>query len=192
MPPPGHADLRDVRRAKAEWRRKIAGAISAISPADRVAMEDSLVAAFPRLPGWARARSVLLYISAFPEEIRTDRILDIAVAAGRQVVLPRVDRAERRLVPGAVDWVLVPGLGFDERGYRLGRGAGYYDRLLPLLRPDCVCWALGFDCQVVPALPVEAHDIPLDGLTTPNRTIRGDGRAGPVIVARATSPDHRR
>ena len=52
---------------------------------------------------------------------------------------PRPDLPE--VPPAAVDWALVPGLAFDERGFRLGRGAGYYDRLIPLLRPDAICWA---------------------------------------------------
>ena len=131
----------------------------------------------------------------------------MAYDAGKRVVLPRVDRSERRLrlhavsdprselTPGvlgilepvatlpeipadAIDWVLVPGVAFDDRGYRLGRGAGHYDRLLPAMREDCICWALGLDCQVVPDLPVEPHDVPLDGITAPHQTIRGVGRLG--------------
>ena len=69
--------------------------------------------------------------------------------------------------PEAVDWVLVPGLAFDAAGYRLGRGAGHYDRLLPTLRPDAPRWALAFDCQWVDDLPVEPHDVPLDGIVSP-------------------------
>ena len=119
---------------------------------------------------------------------------------GKQVACPRVDRAERRLRlfqitdpgtdlgpgtlgipeplnhcpeidPGAVDWVLVPGLAFDLDGHRLGRGAGYYDRLLPRLRPDVVRWALAFDCQIVERLPAEPHDVSIDGIATPTRII---------------------
>ena len=64
------------------------------------------------------------------------------------------------IAPDDVDWVLVPGLAFDDRGFRLGRGAGHYDRLLPTLRPDAPRWALAFDCQWVEAFPVEPHDVP--------------------------------
>ena len=67
--------------------------------------------------------------------------------------------------------ILVPGLAFDARGYRLGRGAGHYDRLLPRLRPEVSRWALILDCQWVEDLPVEPHDIPLDGVVSPGREI---------------------
>jgi 5-formyltetrahydrofolate cyclo-ligase len=204
MTPPGDDERSATRLAKKRWRRSIIAAIAAIEPGHRSAQEDALVEAFPRLPGWSAARTVLLYVSAFPEEIGTGRLLAIAYEAGRRVILPRVDLAERRLrlhrvddprsdlrpgvldipephaglpevAPEVVDWALVPGVAFDERGYRLGRGAGHYDRLLPAMRPDCACWALAFGCQLVPALPVEPHDIALDGITTPDRTIRGVG-----------------
>ncbi len=70
-----------------------------------------------------------------------------------------------------VDWALIPGLAFDCRCYRLGRGGGLYDRLLPGMRPDATCWALGFDCQIAPELPIEPHDVPIDGIVTPRRII---------------------
>jgi 5-formyltetrahydrofolate cyclo-ligase len=188
-------------------------AIRALEPGARSAQEDALVEAFPRLPGWSGSRTVLLYVSAFPEEIRTERLLSLACEASRRLVLPRVDLAERRLrlhpvsdprsdlepgilgipeplpglsevAPDEVDWALVPGLAFDESGYRLGRGAGLYDRLLPIMRPDCICWSIGFACQLVPALPVERHDIPIDGVSTPDRTIRGVGKSGRIVDLR--------
>ena len=65
----------------------------------------------------------------------------------------------------------MPGLGFDDLGFRLGRGAGHYDRLLPLLRPDAPRWALALDCQWVEDLPVEPHDVPIDGVVSPGKTV---------------------
>ncbi len=69
--------------------------------------------------------------------------------------------------------MLVPGLAFDEQGYRLGRGAGHYDRLLPRLRSDAVCWALCLSCQLLSRLPIEPHDRPLNGVSAPGRTVLG-------------------
>jgi len=62
------------------------------------------------------------------------------------------------------DVVVVPGLGFDRRGHRLGYGKGYYDRYLSL-RPK-VCVGLSFRCQVVDEVPTEEHDIALDAVIT--------------------------
>jgi 5-formyltetrahydrofolate cyclo-ligase len=143
---------------------------------------------------------VLLYATAFPEELDTRAWLGLVLAGGRRLLCPRVDRKGRRLrlyevkdpqadlrpgalgipeprpgapevAPGEVDWVLVPGLAFDPRGYRLGRGAGYYDRLLPTLRPDAPRWSLCLDCQWVDELPVEPHDAVLDGVVSPSKTV---------------------
>jgi 5-formyltetrahydrofolate cyclo-ligase len=179
------------------------GRILALDPGARRLEESSLAARFADLPGWASAGTLLLYASAFPEEIDTAPLIGRALAAGKALVLPRVDRAAGRLrlfrvedpardlspgmrgipEPGpdcpevgaeAVDWVLVPGLAFDARGYRLGRGAGHYDRLLPALRPDAPRWALILDCQWAEDLPVEPHDIPLDGVASPSREFRRD------------------
>lgn len=177
-------------------------AIAALDPGERRAEEAWLVTRFSGLPGLAEAASVLLFVAALPEEPRTFDLFSLAYEMKKTVLCPRVDRRGRRLslhrigdpaselIPGVlgipeprpelpevapttIDWALVPGLAFDERGFRLGRGAGYYDRLLPLLRPDVICWALCLSCQLVHELPVDDHDVPLDGVSTPERNVRG-------------------
>jgi len=60
---------------------------------------------------------------------------------------------------------IVPGLGFDHGGHRLGRGGGFYDQALAS-SPKAKHWGVGFDCQLVPKLPTEDHDQKLDGLIT--------------------------
>ena len=60
--------------------------------------------------------------------------------------------------PGAIDVWLVPGLAFTKDGKRLGYGGGWYDRLLAAARPDARIIGVGFSCQLVDELPVEAHD----------------------------------
>jgi 5-formyltetrahydrofolate cyclo-ligase len=67
--------------------------------------------------------------------------------------------------PGAIDLAFVPGLSFDARGNRLGMGKGYYDRFLREAT-RATRWGLAFASQVLPEVPVEAHDVPLDGLIT--------------------------
>ena len=60
----------------------------------------------------------------------------------------------------AIDLAVVPGVAFDARGGRLGRGRGHYDATLPLLRPDAARVGLAFDAQVVDRVPTEPHDAP--------------------------------
>ena len=68
--------------------------------------------------------------------------------------------------PADLAAVLVPGRLFDHDGYRLGRGGGHYDRLLPLLRPGTPVIGLTTQARVVERLPREAHDVPMTHLAT--------------------------
>ncbi len=70
-----------------------------------------------------------------------------------------------------VQVVLVPGLAFDERGFRLGYGGGYYDALLGHLNEDVLALAVGFEAQRTPELPAGPLDMPVDGLATEARLI---------------------
>ena len=131
---------------------------------------------------WDAAQTVLLY-SALPDEVNTDYLLLSAESDGKTVLLPRVDGERLTLhvyspdsmAPGAfgvmepqgpefppsrygeIELAIVPGMAFDRRGHRLGRGKGYYDRLLPLL-PAARLVGLCFPFQVVASVPHEAHD----------------------------------
>lgn len=191
----------DVPTRKQAIRRETVERILALEPGRRAVEEADLAARFASLPGLDAADWVLLYASAFPEELATRPLMRQVLERGKRLVCPRVDRPARCLrlyelvdiekdftrgalgipeprktcppvEPGQVDWVLVPGLAFDARGYRLGRGAGYYDRLLPTLRGDVPRWALILDCQWVDGLPVEWHDVSLDGIVSPSRIAR--------------------
>jgi 5-formyltetrahydrofolate cyclo-ligase len=191
---------RQQRHQKRTLRRSIKESILRLDPDVRAAAEAQLIAQFPALPGYAAAHTVLLYVNAFAEEINTRSFFLHALAAGKRVLCPRVQRQDNRmrlfqitspsanLEPGIlgipepredcalvaaseVDWALIPGLAFDCRCYRLGRGGGHYDRLLPGMRSDASCWALGFDCQLAGELPIEPHDVPIDGVATPGRLI---------------------
>lgn len=69
------------------------------------------------------------------------------------------------------DILLVPLLGVDRQGVRLGQGQGHYDATIAALRARGNIFVLGlaYDCQLVEALPSEPHDQRLDGLVTPER-----------------------
>lgn len=70
-----------------------------------------------------------------------------------------------------LDLVLCPGLGFGRDHSRLGRGGGFYDRLLAAIRDDAITIGIAFDSQIVEHVPTEAHDLPLDHILTPTSWI---------------------
>lgn len=65
--------------------------------------------------------------------------------------------------------ILVPALAVDRRGVRLGRGAGFYDRALPMAAPSARLIAVVRDEEVVDELPAEPHDVPMTHALTPGR-----------------------
>ena len=190
----------EIAEAKAALRRSLLSRILAMDPADHFAQEQALFEKLATLPGFNDAAVVLMYVRAFPEEIDTAPMLRLVLERGSRLVCPRVFRAERRLrlfevrdlvadfepgvlripepkpscrevSPDEVDWTLAPGLGFDRRGYRIGRGAGHYDRLLPKLRPDAPAWALMLTPQWVEDMPIESHDHRLTGVADFRETL---------------------
>ena len=79
-------------------------------------------------------------------------------------------KEKRSLIdPCKIDLILVPGIGFDERGHRLGHGGGYYDWLLSKSKAFTI--GLAFELQMVTHIPVEPHDQQVDCIITEKRTI---------------------
>ena len=65
-----------------------------------------------------------------------------------------------------LDLIMVPGVGFDATGARMGHGKGYYDKLLENARQDTPLVALAFECQMFEEIPVAAHDVYMDKIIT--------------------------
>ncbi len=65
--------------------------------------------------------------------------------------------------------VICPASAVDQRGIRLGKGAGCYDRVLSLVGPNTRTVAVIYDTELVDAVPAEPHDRPVQGVVTPRR-----------------------
>lgn len=63
-----------------------------------------------------------------------------------------------------IDAFICPGLAFDSGGHRLGRGRGFYDRLLAQARPDALKIGICFPFQIVPETFAELHDVKMDAV----------------------------
>ena len=101
--------------------------------------------------------------------------------------LPALPAAQ--LLSPKMTW-LVPGLGFDRAGHRLGRGKGFYDQLLSAARGPRI--GVAFNWQVLPEIPVETHDMRMDLVVTEKGVFQaGAGRplfAAPVARRRTSRP----
>lgn len=178
---------------KEELRREARARLRALRPEDRERAAAEIAGRVWAVPEIAGARTLLVY-AALPGEVPTAGISAEArrrgmsviyprcLPEGRELVLHHVD-GEARLVPGSygilephadcpvttveeVDAALVPGLAWDREGGRLGRGAGYYDRLLGSAGWRAARIGLFWEAQEAPGIPMDPWDVPLDLIVT--------------------------
>ncbi|MDQ6860152.1 MAG: hypothetical protein M3032_03230 [Verrucomicrobiota bacterium] len=111
---------------------------------------------------WRKAERVLLFSPMGSEP----DIAPLRAAADKLVaIIPRTVRHEHELeLPFAPDYILVPGLAFSREGHRLGRGGGFYDRLLAGRARDAAKIGVCFALQLQDDIPRAGHDIILDGV----------------------------
>jgi 5,10-methenyltetrahydrofolate synthetase len=191
---------------KARLRREMTARRDALPKAERERIAHALTGELLALPQYAAARSVLATMS-IGSEWPTRAFLDRALADGKSVVLPRLTAPPRRLelhaVPdldrslvegiwnipepdpartaraelSGIDFAVIPALAVDRAGFRLGYGAGYFDRLLTGrgARPFCVT-ALPA-AFVVEAVPREPHDVAVDLVLCELGAVAAPGRA---------------
>jgi len=176
-----------IQEEKAALRRTLLQRLKMQSPAERDRRSQAMAEQVFALPAFQRARVIVGY-SALPYEVDAGAIIDTALAQGKDVALPRVRQDTRTLEtyaihnraqdlePGpygvlqpkkdrakalalqTIEFVVVPGVGFDQQGRRLGHGQGYYDRWLQTVPPQVPRVGLAFACQVVERIPTTAHD----------------------------------
>lgn len=87
-------------------------------------------------------------------------------------ILEPKEQYKRDFNPDKLDIVIVPGIVFDKRGYRIGYGYGYYDRFLKKLNPKTIKIALAFDFQLINRILQEEHDVPMDIIITDKEVLR--------------------
>ncbi len=191
--------------SKPALRRVLREQLAAITPDQRRAKSAAACGLLAGLPEFSQARVVMLYLST-AEEIDTAPLALRCWQTGKSVVVPKVSWDQRRMLPVEIttlqtgltstgqgirepiagkpipiefiDLVIVPGLGFSTTGYRIGRGMGFYDRFLAQSEFIGRSCGLAYEEQVVEALPVLDHDIPLSMLVTD----RGVRRFAPACI----------
>jgi 5-formyltetrahydrofolate cyclo-ligase len=173
--------------------------------AERKSLSERITKRLLAFDAYRDARSVMAYAS-FGSEFETGDFIADALAQGKMLVLPRVERGgqilqlhrvldpARQLVAGVwgipqprvdlcplvpasqLDFVLVPGVAFTRHCERLGYGGGYYDRFIRALIRRPPLVAAAFSVQVLPELPVSEHDQYVDCVVTENAEYRRNGQ----------------
>ena len=183
-------------KSKTEIRREIAGRRKALTEAFK---ETSSAAIINRLAEsrWFAASSTIALYMYFGGEVRLDALFPICWEQARRTCIPvynatrklyemaeitpdttfieghygiREPRSYRLIPMSDIDLIAVPGVAFDQSGNRLGRGGGFYDRMLS----GCPGYkiAVAFDFQIYPEIPTEPHDLPVDAILSEIKTLK--------------------
>ena len=193
----------DVIFDRRELRKKLRSARASLTPAQRIAAASALAAQLEQLPEfivdpriagyWAVGGEMSLHAIFGALRSRGQHYhLPVVMADGdlrfvewkpgnpvhqNHHGIPEPDHdASELIAPKALDVVLVPLLGFDRRGYRIGSGAGYYDRSFAFLQNTArpaqpVLVGIGYSAQEVRTIDAEAWDVRMDFIATENELI---------------------
>ncbi|MFP4106386.1 MAG: 5-formyltetrahydrofolate cyclo-ligase [Phycisphaerae bacterium] len=187
---------------KKHLRTEMKARLADIPPQERAEKSYAACRALLDTAEFRAAESVMLYVP-IPGEVDIAELALHAWQAGKTVLLPKVSWEQRHMIAIEIDsletglvknrhglrepsagepWpverigmIAVPGLAYDTRGHRLGRGGGFYDRFLsqPNLRAH-TC-GIAFSEQIVDRVPVRDHDHPVSMIATEKGITRSDG-----------------
>lgn len=187
-----------LRHAKDSLRQQMRERLMGMTQKQRESASPRICSRLREQAVWKSAGSILFF-APMPGEPDIWPLLEGALLAGKPLALPRFSPATKTYLAARIqnpkhdlhcgqfgireptaacaecplnqlDLVLVPGVAFDLQGHRLGRGKGYYDRLLADVR-GMKC-GVAFDEQVVEVVPVGPLDVQLDFILTPTRWVR--------------------
>lgn len=176
---------------KEDIRRKVRADKTLLSQEERIEQSRDVFRQLEQLAAFMMSERILMYHS-LPDELSTLEFID-KWHGMKKFFLPRVnginldilpyDRSHLRL--GAfqieepdgddltdiheIELIVVPAVAYDRRGNRVGRGKGYYDRLLADTKALKV--GVGFECQLVDEIEVDEFDVPVDIVVTPKGVI---------------------
>lgn len=177
---------------KSDIRRKIKNLRMMLSEMDKAQAADEVFDQLEKTAAFMMADNILMYHS-LPDELSTIRFLK-KWNGRKHFFLPRVNGVnldilpyeETRLELGSfqieeptgdnladvddIELMIIPGVAFDRNRNRLGRGKGFYDRLLASSRATKI--GVGYEFQLIDEIPSEPHDVPMDMIITQKTIIR--------------------
>ena len=183
---------------KAKLRRKLQNSLLSITSQQRSEKSREACRNLISIPQFQSASTIMMFLS-LPHEVDTSEAILNAWQLGKAVAVPKVSRQQKHMiavqinsletgistepsglqnptaaVPVAfeeIDLVVTPGLGFDKKGNRLGRGGAYYDRFFANTELKASRCGFGFTEQLLEKIPVAQHDEPVDIVVTEKEII---------------------
>ena len=180
----------DIKEEKKEIRKRIRTLKGEQSHAEKVSASEKIAQKLLMLDEIFSSHTILLYHS-LPDEVLTENLihyLHSPEGGSKRIILPIVDGEHLTLKeyapdklecgyrsimepsggkiidPAEVEFAVIPGVAFDSGCNRMGRGKGFYDKLLPFIK--CKKIGLAYNFQIVDKIPCNEHDIPMDAVLT--------------------------
>jgi len=180
---------------KKEIRKQILAKREALSHEEVLEKSQIIFQKLKKMPLYIHAHNVMVYID-FRKEVKTDQIIGDLLKSGKKVMIPLTVPKTKEMIPSELlnpetelektkfgvlepkeqyirkrdpnilDLIIVPGVAFSLQGYRIGYGAGYYDRFFSGLEKNIPSIGLAFDLQIVDSFPFEPHDLKVDFILT--------------------------
>jgi len=187
-----HAQMKEYLRKELMKKRK------SLSDVDISRKSSQIEERLFEMNEYKESQRILFYVS-YDNEVYTHNMIKKSMSEEKNVVVPVSNKENRTLILSKLDkWenletgsynilepkkgciekisldridlIIVPGVGFDKQGHRIGHGMGYYDKLLKNSR-DASHIGLAFELQLVDKIPTEKHDVPVEKIITEKRTI---------------------
>lgn len=190
---------------KAQLRTKLQNRLLAVGAEQRERKSHLACERLLATEQFRTASTVMLFLS-LPHEVDTSEAILAAWQSGKTVAVPKVSWEQRHMIPvqinsldtdisthasglrnptsgapvpfGEIELVVTPGLGFDRKGNRIGRGGSYYDSFFAHEQLKACKCGFAFAEQLIDSVPVTDHDQPIDMLITDAETIRFANRKG--------------
>lgn len=185
--------------SKVELRKGAREARHALAFQTVLALSEKIERKLESLNEFKQSKVIATYVSMI-DEVQTERIIRTALNSHKRVLVPVVDPRNKRLIFSEIydiselavghfdireprpefvrpvdlseaEVIVVPVVAWDERGFRIGNGGGYFDKALALLKENLTV-GLAFEAQKVNRVPEENFDIPLKTIITESRILK--------------------
>jgi 5-formyltetrahydrofolate cyclo-ligase len=193
--------MESIRKKKSTLREEILNKRDSLDIAETKSKSTAIKEILFNLKEFKDANNIMLFVS-FRSEVMTDIIIKEALALGKNVTIPLVEKSTvnlklfyindfnadlsfgaygilepktdhcKRAKKNDLDIVIIPGAAFSKKGDRIGYGVGYYDRFLESLPDNVTKIALAFELQIVDDVPTGEKDVKVDMIITEGQCIR--------------------
>jgi len=182
---------------KDNLRKKLIRERNNLSKSELIKKNNIIKKKLFELDEFRQASTILFYVS-YDNEVHTHDMIKESMLNGKKIVVPVTDKEKKKLILSelknwndlthnaynilepkrkciieisldSIELILVPGIGFDKHGHRIGHGEGYYDKLLENATAPSI--GLAFHLQILDKINVEKHDVPVHKIVTEKEII---------------------